>query len=370
MRFKLRYLLLLLPVLSFMGLYFMRKDPNLAEYYARYIFPKIVWIPRFLVNLLPFSLLEVFATLGSLIVLILLIGFIWRMITKPDKRDRLRRGLTLVIIIFCVMVPMFYLNFGYTYHRHALARNLELEIVKRPKEDLYALTKWMGDNLNLVSKEVNRDENGVIIPALSIDEVLQEADLAYAHTARNSQHAFIKDHLYGGHVRVKGMSKPSSHYWSYTGIVGIYVPFFVESTVNTAATYTEVISTSLHEVAHSYGFAREDEANFFSFYTGIHHPHPDFRYGAWLKAYIHTANALYKQDRDMHSELLGQLDSGIRADMNHRSAYWKQFEGPVKEVSTQINHGYLKSNFQESGVKSYGEVVDLFLAYYFDVIKD
>ena len=46
------------------------------------------------------------------------------------------------------------------------------------------------------------------------------------------------------------------------------------------------------------------------------------------------------------------------------SAFWNQFDGPVAEVSNQVNDAYLKANSQEDGVRSYGRMVDLLLAMY------
>ena len=41
-----------------------------------------------------------------------------------------------------------------------------------------------------------------------------------------------------------------------------------------------------------------------------------------------------------------------------------EVEGQLAEVAQQVNNGYLVVNGQEDGVKSYGRVVDLILAYY------
>ena len=42
--------------------------------------------------------------------------------------------------------------------------------------------------------------------------------------------------------------------------------------------------------------------------------------------------------------------------------YWQRYEGRAEEIASQANDGYLKHNAQQSGVKSYGESVDLLLA--------
>ena len=58
------------------------------------------------------------------------------------------------------------------------------------------------------------------------------------------------------------------------------------------------------------------------------------------------------------------LSEGVKRDLHERNEYWKQFETPVKEVSTNINNGFLTVQGQEDGVLSYNRVVELILGYY------
>ena len=55
-------------------------------------------------------------------------------------------------------------------------------------------------------------------------------------------------------------------------------------------------------------------------------------------------------------------------DLQAQSEYWKQFETPVAAAASSINDSYLKINRQQEGVRSYGRVADLIIAYYFDEI--
>ena len=58
------------------------------------------------------------------------------------------------------------------------------------------------------------------------------------------------------------------------------------------------------------------------------------------------------------------LSDGVQRDLAANNAYWDQFEGPIAQISSQVNDSYLKANQQEDGVKSYGKMVDLLLADY------
>ena len=53
-------------------------------------------------------------------------------------------------------------------------------------------------------------------------------------------------------------------------------------------------------------------------------------------------------------------------DLKWNNQFWDRCDGKVAEASTQLNDRYLKANNQEDGVRSYGRMVDLMLAYYRD----
>lgn len=52
------------------------------------------------------------------------------------------------------------------------------------------------------------------------------------------------------------------------------------------------------------------------------------------------------------------------ADLAAYSAYWAQFDTPVRTATTTIYDSFLQSYGQELGMQSYGAVVDLLVAYY------
>ena len=52
--------------------------------------------------------------------------------------------------------------------------------------------------------------------------------------------------------------------FSYTGILGIYIPFTGEANLNVAAPSFVVAVSAAHEQMHQKGYSREDEANFLS----------------------------------------------------------------------------------------------------------
>ncbi|MDI6402807.1 DUF3810 domain-containing protein, partial [Balneolaceae bacterium ANBcel3] len=154
--------------------------------------------------------------------------------------------------------------------------------------------------------------------------------------------------------------------WSYTGIGGMYFPFFVEANINTDVPHSGMPATILHELAHTIGFAREEDAEFAAFLAGIYHPDPDFVYSSWFLAYRYLSRTLSQVDRDAWIRLNKRVSEDVKRDIDAVQAYWSRFRGPVQSVSRSVNHAYLRSNMQKDGVMSYGRVLDLILGLHED----
>lgn len=119
-----------------------------------------------------------------------------------------------------------------------------------------------------------------------------------------------------------------------------------------------------HELAHTRGFMREDEANFIGYLACRKSDSPECRYSGVMLALVHAENRLYAADRELFWQVDALLSDGVRRDFAANNAYWAQFEGPAAEVSTAVNNAYLRANNQSDGVASYGRMVDLLLADY------
>ena len=142
------------------------------------------------------------------------------------------------------------------------------------------------------------------------------------------------------------------------------MPFTAEANVNTHQPSLLLLSSAAHENAHSLGFAREDEANFIAYLACISSEDPSIRYSGAMLALINCGNALYKSAPDKAAALRETYSDAVLRDIAAYNQYWDRYEGQVEEAFDSINDSYLKFNLQKSGVKSYGMMVDLMLAYY------
>lgn len=166
---------------------------------------------------------------------------------------------------------------------------------------------------------------------------------------------------------VYGPPKPvmSSPLMLYTGITGIYMPYTAEANVNVAAPLLLFPSTLMHEMAHQRGIAPEDEANYIAYLASRKMDDGVFRYSGTMMALIHSMNALYADDRKIAHEIRQRYSEQVKEDIRYYSEFWDRYEGRANDAADRINDTYLKANNESDGVKSYGKMVDLMLAHYY-----
>ena len=155
-----------------------------------------------------------------------------------------------------------------------------------------------------------------------------------------------------------------SEQWSYTGITGMYFPFFCESNVNTAQPDYSIPYTAAHESAHSRGIALENECNFLAFLSCINSEYPEFRYSGYMEALKFCSNDLLRYDSELWWESRQYLTDGMRLDFTALNTYIEDHSGEVMEVSHEVNNTFITVQGVEDGALSYNRVTELILAYY------
>ena len=69
----------------------------------------------------------------------------------------------------------------------------------------------------------------------------------------------------------------------------------------------EIPFTMLHELSHTVGFMREDEANFIAWLAGRESDSPIIRYSTFVCALNHCMNALYSADENKYYVVLDEI---------------------------------------------------------------
>ena len=105
--------------------------------------------------------------------------------------------------------------------------------------------------------------------------------------------------------------------FSYTGILGIYIPFTGEANLNVAAPSFVVAVSAAHEQMHQKGYSREDEANFLSIQACLSDEHVYLRYSGALYAFRYLYNALYRVDQQLYNRLLQETPAQLLQELRY-----------------------------------------------------
>jgi len=313
---------------------------------------------------IPFSVTELLAVAAIPVAVVLLVRWI-RSLRRTDsgrRSEAVGRALRRLLWTLSILLLAFMVLHGWNYTRMPLSESTQWKVRDRSSDELARAAVWLADRTSEARTEVLENPDGVMVLRADMRETLAEAGTVFDETAKRLPL------LEGPPVRPKGVLL--SRYWSYTGITGMYFPFLVEANVNVDAPHSSLPNTMLHEIAHTRGFAREDEAGFLAYLTGTGSTSPDFRYSAFLHAFLSLSNQLYAYDENAWESAWEHISDAVQRDLAYQAAYWKQFEGPVREVSEQVNNTYLEANLQTDGVRSYGRNADLILAHLYQTVPE
>ena len=267
---------------------------------------------------------------------------------------RLVRGILTFLLSAGILVVSFFALWGINYYRPSLSEIAGLEVVPSPTEELTALCKELALEANELREGVSQGADGVARLPYSIDTAFSQVQESFE--AASETYPFLK----GSYGRPKAVLYSEGMSW--LGISGIYFPFTFEPNVNVDMMATAIPFAACHETSHLLGFAREDESNFNAYLACMASEDITFQYSGTFNALIYSINALYSHDQDAYWEIMALLSDGVKRDIEANNAYWQQFEGPIQEAQSEVNDFYLKFHGQESGVASYGDMVDLLLA--------
>ena len=347
--------LLLIPLGLWLPSLASRHPFTVEKLYSRGIYPYISRALGGFTALLGFSVAEFFVYFVILGVLIAVIANVVGLIRRKKSPAAFLSFLLSLAIFAGVMLNLFYILWGFNYSRPTLYQLAGLEVKARPDEELQALCHKLSADANELRKSVPEDESRVFHIS-DYRKYFNKIPAAYERLSQSNP-------LFAGRVYpAKGVM--ASEGMSWAGICGIFMPFTAEANVNTHQPSLLLLSSAAHENAHSLGFAREDEANFIAYLACISSEDSSIRYSGAMLALINCGNALYKSAPDKAAALRETYSDAVLRDIAAYNQYWDRYEGQVEEAFDSINDSYLKFNLQKSGVKSYGMMVDLMLAYY------
>ena len=353
-----KWLLALSPMfLALISYFLLPRFPEFTEYFITRGLFRIICFPfQWIISFIPFSVTEVIVILALPILLALLIFWIIKIFRSHSRLRAVEGGLRFIAWCLSLALLIFMVADGANFSRLSAEELFELPDKSYTAEELYYVTCDLAKKASSAREKLTEDQNGCSTLSVTQSELLSLADDCYNNIKKD--YPFLKT----GVKKVKSVYL--SHLWSYTGTTGVYCPWLSEANINTDVPDYELGHTIAHEVAHTMGFAKENECNFIAWLACNESDLPDFVYSGNLQAYVYCSNELYSANKELWLKAQQNCSKGMINDLRQSSAYWKQFEGEIEESSQKINDSFIKVNGVDSGVLSYNEMVELMLKFY------
>lgn len=326
-----------------------------AEFWTRTFGQGVRFFMAKLTTLFPFSVGEAFVVLLPLLVF----SAIWYSVkaAKKDEAYGFTRVLVVLISILMVIVIVFCLGFGPSYFRNTLAQNLNLNDSPVSAEALYDTAVWFADKLESIIPNVAYSDTGESHMPCAVSQLSDDINDAFAKYASKADYI----DSFTASIKQIVLSEPMT----YTHISGVYTFFTGEANVNINYPDFIIPYTIAHEMSHQRGIAREDEANFTAFLVCAESDNCYIQYSGYVNILRNVMDSLYKADKDLYKDFRNKYYANeILNEMSAYSTFFDKYrESVASKVVSTTNNAYLSSQKVKGGVKNYGLVVNLAVAY-------
>ncbi|MDR2202482.1 MAG: DUF3810 domain-containing protein [Clostridiales bacterium] len=353
----------LLPLITAAGallaaaltLSFLRKITAVAEWFVRNVSRYIVPTVGNLTSIVPFSVLELLvitasgAGIGFAAVEIVLL-------CKKRFYRSVKRACVLAVVILSV-INLYSLCAGFAYYRAPLVLDRSDAVYKGG--DITAVAEYFLTDFNNLSDKIERNENGDAIPPYSHKEL--------AALLREEFKRLDGGYYFEYTPRVKRVA--NGWFMSDTGITGVAFLPLGEANVNPMTPPSALPQVMAHELAHTKGVMRENEANLVSYYILLTSKNDYLRYCGYFSCFytLRTAVAIgNNNDWNAANGFFDNVAPEILTEWGNETAFWRTHKGPVKFLSDflakageKLNDLYLKLNGAKDGAASYQNPSDI-----------
>lgn len=324
--------------------------PEFVEkYYSNTVYPFISKTFRYIFGWLPFSVGDLFYSLGILLVL----RFIYVSLTKKSgqKRELLwSLGATLSVMVF-----LFYALWGLNYARNNLYTRMELQKNEKSEKALLEYTSLLNEKISALHGQLTTNDTLPVVVPYTKNEIFAMVPEAYIPLSEKFP--------YLAYSPVSLKKSLLSLPLTYMGFAGYLNPFTGEAQVDYLMPEVALPVTCAHEIAHQIGIGFESEANFIGFLASVHHDDPYIQYSAYIMAYRYALFDLARTNTDLFEEYVEKTPKGIIKNIQEIENFWLRYDNKSEAYFKAFYEGYLRMNNQEDGLRSYSKMTDLLMAY-------
>ena len=302
-----------------------------GQFYFSVVGPTVSWFPL--------SITELYYITIGIIILVSIIQLIKRFV-KHKPIEGVKKILKIANIITATLLT-YTITFEFGYKREPVDLPFYSEKVENSEfKDIY---NYFAEDLNYCISQLEFTEEGDLVINKSIREISELVEKSYD--------IIDSDYFFKTTVHAKPMM--SSVIYRELQITGITFAPFGEANVNYLATSLEIPVTIAHELAHTKGVMRENEANQVAFYVCLNSDDVYLRFSAYALYFYQmsimtSSSYMNKADR----EDLVLIDSNYYLSRQYASKYWKDHD-LMEKIGDWFNNLYIKSSGDPNGTASY-----------------
>ena len=302
-----------------------------GQFYFSVVAPMVSWFPL--------SITEIYYITIGIIIIVSIVQLIRRFVKKKPVEGV--KKIFKILNIVAATILTYTITCEFAYKRNPVDLPFYQEKVDNSEfKDIY---NYFAEDLNYCISQLEFGEDGDLIMNKSIHDISLKVEEAYK--------IIESDYFYKTTVHAKPMM--SSFIYRELQITGITFAPFGEPNVNYLATSLEIPVTIAHEIAHTKGVMREDEANQVAFYVCLNSDDIYLRFSAYAIYFyqmgiLTSTSYMTKEDK---ANLIAVNSNYTKARL-YASKYWKDHDLMTK-IGDWFNNLYIKSSGDENGTAAY-----------------
>jgi len=327
----------------------------------------------------PFAIMEIVCTVAGFFLIYYVVKSIRDTSRRRERWKLLGKRILPIFVIACYIWGLFCWLWNTGYHATGFAEKHGFSNEGIHASDLAIVTAMFAERANELAELVPRDEEGRYISDRR--EMFDESIHIYSNISVDFPS--LAGRLYN--------PKPMLYSWlmSITGYSGMYFALTGEAMINTHPPGILMPMTVAHEHAHQLGIFAEDEANFVGILACVSSENPTFEYAGYMAGLNYLLSALMLSDllSGSHGEqwltIMSSLSHNVVRDRYDNANFWATrttantgvgfldniLTSVAETTSDAVNtfyDGFLRSQNQELGIRSYGACVDLLVEYFIE----
>ena len=324
----------------------LKTNQDICEFVTRYISSFYIELVGTVTSVIPLSLYELIII--ALIFLILL--FIVRLADKLRLRQ-FRAALSFVALataLILAVADLYILTASFAYNRDKVDIPLYDKSVdgQLTLEDMTEVANDLLSDLQTTSASLKRDESGAVVCPYTFNELCDKISDLYAELDSD----YLSDFSPSPKKIINTLIMKEMR------LTGVFFAPLGEITINTGELDCNLPVVIAHEMAHSKGVMREDDANLYAYYVTLKSDDPYIRYCALYNVYykILSAVSYYPNSYKTYLHLSSSVPDEVLKEERLEISYWSEYTA-LADISSFFNDIYLKLSGEEEGEDSYGD---------------